>query len=452
LLLGQSQRSYVEAIYDDTNRTVTIIDQLRHYFTRHYDKLGRLTDVKSYTGTYGSGTLYATMSYTHQYNYLIKTVIDPGNDTYIYTYDFLGRRTQIQYPDSSSISYLYDDTNNKITFTNGRGYDTVCWYDFLSRLKKVEEEYSTDLFAVTTYQYDEVSNLTSLTDAENHTTSYAYGSFFGLNKTTYPDSTYEEYTYDSVGNIISFTDGKGNETTYTYDSIYRLTQIQYQDQSTISFTYDMNGNRTRMDDDVPHIDDYVEYTYDSWNRLITETRNISTDSYPVSYEYDVASRLTKLTYPEGMQVLYSYDDLNRTTEIKRYVDGLTDEILLDNVHYDAESLLTQFDYGNDLQATFSYDSRDRPLTIDIKDGETSFLDLDYTYDNNDNITQLTNGWRDTTSIWHSDTESYSYDGLDRLTSASCTSWSHTYTTLMEIERRRPRDLIHGPTLTTTPID
>jgi len=89
-------------------------------------------------------------------------------------------------------------------------------------------------------------------------------------------------------------------------------------------------------------------------------------------------------------------------------------------------LLTQLDYGNDLRAIFSYDSRDRFLTIDIKNGETSFLDLDYAYDNNSNITQLVNGWRDTTSSWHSETESYSYDGLDRLTSASCTSWSHTY--------------------------
>jgi hypothetical protein len=30
-----------------------------------------------------------------------------------------------------------------------------------------------------------------------------------------------------------------------------------------------------------------------------------------------------------MQVLYSYDDLNRMTEIKRYVDGTNDEILMD---------------------------------------------------------------------------------------------------------------------------
>ncbi|MBU7030005.1 MAG: RHS repeat protein, partial [Theionarchaea archaeon] len=426
LLSGQSQRSYLEAVYDDTNRKITIIDQLRHYVVQEYDKLGRLTNTKWYTGTYGSGTLYATASYTYRYDSLISTVTDPGNDTYTYTYDFLGRRTQIHYPDSSTVSYSYDDTNNKKTFTNARGYDKVYWHDWLSRLKKVEEEYTTDTFATTTYQYDEIGHLTSFTDAENHTTSYTYASLFGLTKTTYPDSEYEEYDYDNMGNLTSFTDCKGNETTYTYDDAYRLIEIEYEDQSTVTFTYDLNSNRTKMEDDAPNTNDYIEYSYDYWNRLTSKTRHISTSTYTVSYEYDVANRLTKLTYPNNMQILYSYDDLDRATEIKRYVDGSNDEILMDNVQYDTESLLTQFDYGNDLQATFSYDSRDRLSTLDVKNGGTSFLDLDYTYDNSSNITQLVNGWRDTSSTWHSETESYSYDGLDRLTSASCTSWSHTY--------------------------
>jgi RHS repeat-associated protein len=108
------------------------------------------------------------------------------------------------------------------------------------------------------------------------------------------------------------------------------------------------------------------------------------------------------------------------------VDGINDEVLMDLVQYDVDNLITQLDYGNDLQATFSYDARDRISTMDVKNGTTSYLILDYTLDNNSNITQLANGWRDTTSTWHSETESYSYDGLDRLTSASCTSWSHTY--------------------------
>ncbi|MBU7025416.1 MAG: RHS repeat protein, partial [Theionarchaea archaeon] len=426
LLSGQSQRSYLEAVYDDTNRKVTIINQLRHYVIQEYDKLGRLTCTKWYTGTYGSGTLYTTASYTYRYDSLISTITDPGNDTFAHTYDFLGRRTQIQYPDSSTVTCSYDDTNNKMTFTNERGYERIYWYDWLRRLTKVEEEYTADTFATTTCQYDEIGHLTSFTDAENHTTSYTYASLFGLTKTTYSDSTYEEYRYDEAGHLTSFTDRSGSETTYTYDDIYRLTQIQYQDQSTVSFTYDLNSNRLKMEDDAPNTGDYIEYSYDKWNRLTSKTRHISQDTYTVSYQYDVASRLTKLTYPDNMQILYSYDDLDRTVEIRRYVDGVNDEILMDSVQYDTESLLTQFDYGNGLQATFTYNSRDRPVTVDVKNGETTFLDLDYTYDNSNNVTQIVNGWRDTDSNWHSDTESYSYDGLDRLTSASCTSWSHTY--------------------------
>jgi len=426
LLAGQQNRSYLEAIYDDTNRTVTIIDPLRHYMMQQYDKLGRRTSTKWYTGTYGSGTLYATASNSYRYDGLTAAVTDPGNDTLSYAYDFLGRPTQITFPDASSVAYSYDDTNNKVTFTNGRGYERIFWYDWLSRLEKVEEEYATDAFTTTIYTYDEIGHLLSFCDPENHTTSYMYASAFGLTKTTYPDSEYETYMYDNVGNIASFTDCKGNTTSYTYDDIYRLTEIEYQDQSTVSYAYDLNSNRIRMDDDAPGTGDYVAYTYDQWNRLVTETRHISQDSHGVSYQYDVGNRVTKLTYPDSMQILYMYDDLNRTTEISRYVDGQNDEILFDDPQYDVENLLTQFDYGNGIRTFYTYDSRDRPLTIDIKDGATFLLDLDYTYDNNSNITQLVNGWRDTSSTWHSETESYSYDGLDRLTSGSCTSWSHTY--------------------------
>jgi YD repeat-containing protein len=99
---------------------------------------------------------------------------------------------------------------------------------------------------------------------------------------------------------------------------------------------------------------------------------------------------------------------------------------MDNIQYNTERLLTQVDYGNDMRAVFSYDQRDRISTLDVNDGETFYLDLDYTYDNNSNIAQLVNGWRDTGFDWNSDTEIYSYDGLDRLTSASCTFWFHTY--------------------------
>jgi YD repeat-containing protein len=68
--------------------------------------------------------------------------------------------------------------------------------------------------------------------------------------------------------------------------------------------------------------DYSEYQYDTWNRLITETRHILNEGYTISYQYDTANRLTAMVYPDSTQILYMYDDLNRTTEIRRYIDGI----------------------------------------------------------------------------------------------------------------------------------
>ncbi|MGC1119670.1 MAG: RHS repeat-associated core domain-containing protein [Candidatus Methanofastidiosia archaeon] len=425
LLPGQEERSHVQVVYDCENRKVTSINELGHYSVQEYDKVGRLQRVNTYTGVYGSGTLYATLSYAYQYDNRVSQVTDFGGHTTYYEYDFLGRNIHSVLPDSSSIFYEYDDQNNKVTVTGPRGYDKIYWLSWLGRLTKVEEEYAPGLFGVTTYQYDEIGHMTSLTDAETHTTSYVYDSFFGLTKTVYPDTAYEEYGYDDTGNMVSFTDANGDMTEYTYDALQKVTQIVRQDQ-TVSFFYDANGNRTRMVDNALSTGDYVQYGYDAWNRLITETRHLSERSYTVSYQYDDASRVTKVTYPDGMEVLYSYDDLNRMTEIERYVDGSHDEILLTNVQYDTESLLTQYDYGNGLQAMFTHDSNHRILTLDVKQGETAYLDLDYTWDSDSNIAQLVNSWKDTNEDWNSDTESYWYDGLDRLVDASSTSWSHSY--------------------------
>lgn len=426
LLDGQSERSYMEAVYDCENRKVTVIDALGHYVTKEFDKLGRLTATKWYTGQFGQGTLYTTKSYRYYYNNKVKTVTDFGNDTRTYTYDFLGRNTDITFSDSSVVSYSYDDTNNIMTFTNSRDYERKYWFDWGGQLIKVKEEYEPGIFTQTVYQYDEIGNLTSVTDAESHTTNYEYTSLFGVTKIIYPDLSYEEFDYDAMGNLISFTNGTGDTTTYSYDSVYRLTQVEYPDMSTVSFTYDLNGNRIKMDDNAPNTGDYAQYTYDTWNRVMTETRYTAQNVYTTQYGYDNMSRLTDITYPDDTHIVYSYDDLNRITQVKQYIDGIHDEILQDNIQYNNKGLLTQFHYGNELQTAFLYDSRKRPLKIDVTDGETQFLNLDYTWDSNSNITELVNGWRDTDMDWHSNTEVYTYDGLDRLTSATSSLWSHTY--------------------------
>ncbi|MGC1123006.1 MAG: hypothetical protein WBA22_18140, partial [Candidatus Methanofastidiosia archaeon] len=133
LLSGQIERSAVRAVYDCENRTVTVIDVLGHYAVQQFDKLGRLTRIDVYSGSYPSGTLYASKTYSYRYDDSVSQVTDLGNHTTTYTYDFLGRYIQITLP-GSFVSYSYDDTTNKIVYTDGRGYDKTCWFSWSGEL------------------------------------------------------------------------------------------------------------------------------------------------------------------------------------------------------------------------------------------------------------------------------------------------------------------------------
>ena len=104
-----------------------------------------------------------------------------------------------------------------------------------------------------TRNYDAAGNLTSLTDYNGHTTTYAYDALNRLITKT-PDAATGDvpvtFTYTSTGKRASMTDASGT-TQYTYDNLDRL-QTKATPQGTLSYTYDNAGNvasyplRTRM--------------------------------------------------------------------------------------------------------------------------------------------------------------------------------------------------------------
>jgi len=62
----------------------------------------------------------------------------------------------------------------------------------------------------------------------------------------------------------------------------------------------------------------VAYTYDSLNRLATVVDNnlqIPGGQNTTTYTYDPASNLATVTYPNGLQSTFTYDDLNRVTAL-----------------------------------------------------------------------------------------------------------------------------------------
>ena len=66
--------------------------------------------------------------------------------------------------------------------------------------------------------YDSLSDLTSITDADNNTTQYSYNSAGNLLSITYPDGTQQSFSYDPLGNLSETIEQNGDPVSYQYNA------------------------------------------------------------------------------------------------------------------------------------------------------------------------------------------------------------------------------------------
>ena len=77
---------------------------------------------------------------------------------------------------------------------------------------------------LTTMTYTATGRVQTVTDANNHTTTYLYDSQDRAHDDHQsPTARPSEYAYNSQGDVIKVTDGRSNATTYSYDALNRET-------------------------------------------------------------------------------------------------------------------------------------------------------------------------------------------------------------------------------------
>jgi RHS repeat-associated protein len=319
--------------------------------------------------------------------------------TYQYLYDPLGRPTRATNPDSTYQTVQYDDAARTATALDENGHRKVYYYDWLGRLVKIAEHNGPSIY-YTNYSYDRAGNQLLIQDAKSQSTSFTFNSLNRLVRTDYPDDTYETRSYDNAGTLVTRVDPRGHSITYTYDAINRLVNKNYPNSTSVSYVYDKNGNRISMTD--PNFSTY--YTYDTRNRLTSETKRMDSVNYTLTFTYDKASNPLSLTYPDGFKLNYTYDDLNRISGMGSYA----------TFTYRLDSALQSISFGNSVLTNYTYDSRDRPTRIKTTRGMDTLLDLNYGYDLVGNILTI-------------NSETYSYDELDRLVSSTGPWGNITYT-------------------------
>jgi len=381
---------------------------------------------------------------------------EQGNITRKY-YDEWDNLTKVIYPDGSSVSYKYEHRyNRRVEEIDENEVITRYAYDDSGNLTRKLEAAGTEYERITEYTYDGDGNLLTnsrLADANTAEalTLLAYDDLGNLTSITDPEGGITRFTsHDAMGNVLSKIDARGKLWKYEYDAAGNLRKVidplgygpeffydemgkktKEIDANNNEKFYDYNekNNLTRVTDDLGNS---TRFEYDPDGKLL---RQVDAEGKTINYEYDPDGRLVKTIDGNGNQIDMEYADaggsgcsscaaaggasnqpsrISYPTFAKEFLyDKRGRKTVEKDVLSASEVYLTDFDYdpaGNLIARTdkeekttgYAYDELNRLKTV------TDPLNQDtaYFYDNRDNLTALTDAEGNTT--W------FEYDRNNRL--------------------------------------
>ena len=297
------------------------------------------------------------------------------------------------------------------------------------------------------YAYDGIDHVTSTTDPRNLATNYTWDGLENQSVLTSPDTGTAGMTFDEAGNLKTRTDARGKMTTYSYDVLSRLTSVTYASGVATGFEYDGGaggatsaiGKVTRMSDESGQ----TAYAYDPLGRLGTVVQTITSggasQSYSLAYGYgsegSVNGRRTTLSYPSGNRISYTYDAAGGIASISLnpgLADGTTDTTttiaLLTNIRYAPFGGVSGWSWGNSTEAVpnavaRTYDLDGRVTSYQIGSGIVRTV----AYDAASRVSTMTHASAggevfDPATL----NQSFGYDNLDRLTGFTAQNTSQSF--------------------------
>ena len=316
--------------YDALNNLTSVVDN-NSSISMTYDLAGRLTAVT----TGGTVLPLASISYSYDANGNRISMIDKENGVTHYQYDVLNRLISLNNPQGETIAFGYNAVGRRTGISMPHGGQVGYNYDVASRLIALVYQINGGTIANFTYNYDKVSNRTSMIDlVGSHT--FGYDDLYRLVGATHPQpaNPTELYTYDPVGNRLS----SSQYPTWSYDTNNRLLSFDG-----TGYTYDNNGNMISRTDSSGT----TTYQYNSENQLIGINKPNGTvityryDPFGKRIERDVNGTITRYLY-DGEDILYELDGSNTTLARYTHGPGIDEPLIMErggaNYYYHADGL------------------------------------------------------------------------------------------------------------------
>jgi RHS repeat-associated protein len=227
-------------------------------------------------------------------------------------------------------------------------------YDNASQILEVTGAYGTAQAGPDVrYTYTNNGLQETVRDETGNRTTYVFDGFDRVSKLRYPDPSsvgtssttdYHEYSYNPVGRMSAVRIRSGQSIAMTYDNLGRLTtRTPPSGQPAVAYSYDLLSRMTS----ATQTGHSVSFTFDALGRQLTEVSPQGT----MTYQYDVAGRRTRATWPDSFYVDYDYDVTGAVTAIRE--NGATS--------------------GSGVLATYAYDNLGRLVSISRGNGVSSAM-------------------------------------------------------------------------------
>ncbi len=396
IAFGQPSGSVTNLTYGGGGNVATVTDPLNHQSKLTYDTNNNLT---GFITPNGNAT---TLTYTS--NGQLGSTTDALGHVTSYAYNADGDRTSATDPLGRTTKDTYNSLGLVATSTDADGHVTTYTYDAAGNLVQI-----TDAAGGTVkLTYDSNNNLASLTDPDGRTRTFSYDPFGDMTSEIDPATGTTVFTYDADGRLLTSTDARGDRVTYGYDAAGNLIG-KTSAAGTFTYSYDADNRMTKMVDATGT----TTYAYDT-DGQVTQA---STPQGTLTYTYDAASRRTSMKINGSSSLGYTYDPDGNLT-------GLTDPGgKTTNFGYDADEHLTSVADPNGQTSVDSYDAAGQISAISSTGtGSTPLRSFTYGRDANGNVTAMSA----TTGSAAPVDSVYSYDALNRLTSATTAGKSTSY--------------------------
>lgn len=196
-------------------------------------------------------------------------------------------------------------------------------YDAVGRPATTTSAYGLPEAITTSVTYNVDDQVASVTDGNGNISVQEFDGFNRPTKFRYPNAAgggtsttdYELLVYDAIGRPYSARDRSGALTYYGFDALDRLITLNLPvGTPDVTSAYDNLGRLTSTSNGTIT----VNTTWDALSRATSETSSVIGG---MEYQYDAASRLTRIEWPDDFAANYSRDVYGAVTAIDQHPPG-----------------------------------------------------------------------------------------------------------------------------------